>query len=124
MVAPMVTALLARLANAVIKCRWLASVTSLKVQGSLVFRAQRRRALQAPVGCRGLAEYRKTAFSFFSGGQSSGSIKTTHNQLRTTVWPNPSFNTPTHSGRRRKPGLSQANIVSVQAYGAYLRGRG
>ena len=43
---------------------------------------------------------------------------------RTTVRPNPSFNTPTHSGRRCKPGLSQANIVSVQAYSACLRGRG
>jgi hypothetical protein len=38
--------------------------------------------------------------------------------------PNPSLNTPTHYGRQRKPGLSQANIVSVQAYAACLRGRG
>jgi hypothetical protein len=38
--------------------------------------------------------------------------------------PNPSVNTPTHYGRRRKPGLRRGNIVSVQAYGACLRGRG
>ncbi len=42
----------------------------------------------------------------------------------TSVRPNPSVNTPTHYGRRRKPGLRRGNIVSVQAYGAYLRGRG
>jgi hypothetical protein len=45
-------------------------------QSPLVFRAQRRRALRPRVGCRGLAEYRKTALTFFSAGQSSGSIKT------------------------------------------------
>ncbi len=45
-------------------------------------------------------------------------------RVRTTARPNPSLNTPTHYGRRRKPGLSQGTIVSVQAYGARLRGRG
>ncbi len=38
--------------------------------------------------------------------------------------PNPSLNTPTHYGRHCKPGLSHITIVSVQAYSAYLRGRG
>jgi hypothetical protein len=41
-----------------------------------------------------------------------------------TVRPNPSLNTSTHYGRRCKPGLSQATIVSVQAYSTCLRGRG
>jgi len=38
--------------------------------------------------------------------------------------PNPSLNTPTRYGRRRKPGLSHITIVSVQAYGTCLHGRG
>jgi hypothetical protein len=42
---------------------------------------------------------------------------------RTNATPNPSLKAPTHYGRQRKPGLSQASIVSVQAYAARLRGR-
>ncbi len=44
--------------------------------------------------------------------------------MRTKARPNPSLNTPTHYGRRCKPGLSQGSIVSVRAYSACLRGRG
>ena len=76
MVKPLVTAQPARLAARLIGSCALAPATSFLVQGWLVFRAQRRRALQVQVGCRGLAEYRKTALSFFSAGPSSGSIKT------------------------------------------------
>jgi hypothetical protein len=43
---------------------------------------------------------------------------------QSAVTPNPSLNTPTRYGRQRKPGLSHFIIVSVQAYAAYLRGRG
>jgi hypothetical protein len=42
---------------------------------------------------------------------------------RSKAWPNPSLKAPTHYGRQRKPGLSQAKMVSVQAYAARLRGR-
>jgi hypothetical protein len=38
--------------------------------------------------------------------------------------PNPSLNTPTRYGRRCKPGLWLASILTVRAYSACLRGRG
>jgi hypothetical protein len=33
--------------------------------------------------------------------------------MHIAVTPNPSLKAPTHYGRQRKPGLSQANMVSV-----------
>jgi hypothetical protein len=40
------------------------------------------------------------------------------------VGSNPSLNTPTRYGRHCKPGLWPLGIFTVQAYSAYLRGRG
>jgi hypothetical protein len=45
------------------------------------------------------------------------------NLVCTNATPNPSLKAPTHYGRQRKPGLSRAKMVSVQAYAACLRGR-
>ncbi len=51
-------------------------------------------------------------------------LKSLGSKAGAKVRPNPSLNTPTRYGRQRKPGLSHITIVSVQAYGACLRGRG
>ncbi len=37
---------------------------------------------------------------------------------------NPSLNTPTHYGSRRKPGPRLSSIIAYRAYAVCLRGRG
>jgi hypothetical protein len=93
----------------------------------------------APPGLKGLAPHtsrvrRRLCQSFNSSfasarpsrwpqGVGCGSMPPMLFRGSTKVRPNPSLKAPTHYGRQRKPGLSQATIVSVQAYAACLRGR-
>ena len=76
-----------------------------------------------PVGCRGLAEYRKTALAFFSVGQASGSISPMSSGQRAPVWPNPSFNPRPATAATAWPLQAMVEIVLPRPVGVCLRGR-
>ena len=81
-------------------------------------------ALCRPLGCRGLAAYRKTAFTFFSVSHGSGSIRPMSHVQRTSVWPNNSFNPRPATASLVRPGCASCTIVAARPYKARLRGRG
>ena len=96
------------------------------------------------LGCRGLAEYRKTAFAAFPVSHSSGSIKPMSGQplnepsalrqelrvagvghLRASaVWPNNSLNPRLATAGTVSRAGASTTIVAVPAYSARLRSRG
>ena len=96
------------------------------------------------VGCRGLVEYRKTAFAAFSVSQGSGSIKLMLGhalnepsalnrvpsfagvgQVRAgVVWPNNSLNPRLATAGVVSPVRGRRSIVAYWAYATCLRSRG
>jgi len=130
-----------------VRCRFLTrpsvttglALTLAAVQGTAPWRSA-----GLPLGCRGLAEYRKTAFAAFPVSQGSGSIEfmlgqpihepSAHRQApgfagvghfrAGAVWPNNSLNPRLATAGLVSPVCASRTIVSARAYKSCLRSRG